>query len=1600
MTTEADNPLIAQREDSTKWYTGIGVAESVADIHDAISSGSWVDGGLAVLGAGMEAVSLAVDPLGTLASYGVGFLMEHVEPLQEALDWVAGDPDTVQAYAKTWENVSTHIKQVADDHKKSVDQDVADWVGSAGDAYRTHAAETNSLLTAASNAASAASSAIAMAGGVVAFVRQTVRDLIAQAVGRLAAWAAEEVCTLGVATPLVAAQATTFVAKVLTTIAKLFRKLASTFKKLTPLLHKLKGAWEDIMKALKRGRGGTHVDGAKPHTKTGPADTHPSSHKPDSPNEPGKPHDDGTDTHSTSYDGSGDPDDGATGKPKNDPHQQADKDQGSGTHAAESGPENSRTEKQVTGCGDPVDGATGEFLLPETDLELPSVLPLVLGRRHRSDYRFGRWFGPSWSATLDIRIVVESATVTFIGDDGIMLAYPHTEPDTPVLPLNGELRWPLVRTETGGYRVTDPDRELSWCFEPEAALDGLDVRLGNFAISAIVDRHHNLIRFHYDSDGSPVEISHSGGYRVRVETEAGRVTGLSAVGRSHVDSDEIVTRVRTFVYEAGALVGVTNGVGATTTYTYDSEQRMTSWTDSNGNSLTNTYDPAGRVVRQRGTNGILDADFDYFTYPDGSGTRTTVTDSTGAATIYDFDPDHKLRDVIDPLGGRIHTDYTPDRKPLRVIAPNGGITYYTYTPDGDLAKVVRPDEKSISIDYAARNRPTVVTDADGSTRRQEWDAHGNVAATVDEAGRRTTFDHSPTGAVTSVTETTGATTTFEVDAAGLPVAVTDSYGAVTHIERDHFGRPVAVTDALGGITRHEWSPEGKPLRRIDPDGYSESWTWDGEGNLLTHTDRAGNITFHKYGAFDLLTYRTDPDGTSTVYNWDTERRLTTVTNPLGDSWSYSYDRAGRLTAETDYNGATTAYEYNPDGTLAVVTTPTDVRRYHTHDILGRLTQIRCDTGEYQLYTHDEVGRLRTAISGVGHDRTHTVEFAYDPAGNLVSQRVDDRPPMRFEHDEHGRRTSRRTPTGAVTSWGYDPAGRVTSMTIDGHRATFAHDALGRPTGWSLGNLVVEQTLSPVGQVLSRQVSARAPHVPGSAGPLTSDPTGAQYPGAIPGQRPGGAPVPGQHTSGGAPMPGQHPHSAPIPGQHLSGGPMPGHRPGDASVSYSGGTPGSGTPPVPTPGPLIRRDDYTWRPDGYLTTQTTHRAGTTPQHRTYTLDPAGRITTITDNGRPTEHYTYDALSNITSTLPPPTTPAPLPTNHAPDASTPVPGQTPDSRREYRNNLLIRNGRTRYFYDAAGRLIRKEVTRLSRKPDIWHFRYNGFDQLTDVYTPGKEWWRYTYDALGRRVSKLHVTPDGGGIVERTNYSWDSSHLVEQSAPNTSTHWSYLPGTYTPLTQRVDDRLTVLNTDLVGKPTELLDPVSGHPLAIARSNLWGHVSWDGTAETDLRFAGQFADDESGLHYNHHRYYDPCIARYVTIDPLGLPAAPNPNTYPHNPLTWHDPLGLACRPSDSEIQKMRESGLAQFDERSTNVGRALQKKLGRAGEKDFWQEYTPASGKIEDRNAAGARALNDFLTNGTYTVEQGRHIGVYQDLHTFRSASGIGARFTMDGTFVGFVT
>ncbi|MGK9172617.1 RHS domain-containing protein [Yokenella regensburgei] len=76
------------------------------------------------------------------------------------------------------------------------------------------------------------------------------------------------------------------------------------------------------------------------------------------------------------------------------------------------------------------------------------------------------------------------------------------------------------------------------------------------------------------------------------------------------------------------------------------------------------------------------------------------------------------------------------------------------------------------------------------------------------------------------------------------------------------------------------------------------------------------------------------------------------------------------------------------------------------------------------------------------------------------------------------------------------------------------------------------------------------------------------------------------------------------------------------------------------------------------------------------------------------------------------------------------------------------------------------------------------------------------------------------------------------------------------------------------------------------WGNLLYEDNPHhltQSLRLPGQQYDEESGLHYNRYRYYDPRQGRYITQDPIGLKGGWNLYKYPFDPVNATDPLGLA---------------------------------------------------------------------------------------------------------------
>ncbi|MFI5685742.1 RHS repeat-associated core domain-containing protein [Streptomyces sp. NPDC051636] len=301
------------------------------------------------------------------------------------------------------------------------------------------------------------------------------------------------------------------------------------------------------------------------------------------------------------------------------------------------------------------------------------------------------------------------------------------------------------------------------------------------------------------------------------------------------------------------------------------------------------------------------------------------------------------------------------------------------------------------------------------------------------------------------------------DATGLPLQVTDPMATIARYERDAFGRVVAATDATGATTRWHWTAEGRLLRRTAPDGTVETWTYDGEGNCLSHQNPVGAVTSFEYTYFDLVAARTGPDGVRREFVHDTELRLVQVLNPDGSAWSYEYDAVGRLVAEVDFDGRGRRYAYDGAGRLSSRTNALGQTVHYERNALGQM--VRKDAaGLITTFAYAPSGRL---VAARGPDAFLSLEL--DERGLRRSETVNGRT-LSCSYDELGRRTSRRTPGGATSTWRYDAAGRAVELTASEHAVVFHRDESGRETGVRFGEAVtLAHTFDARGRLATQSV---------------------------------------------------------------------------------------------------------------------------------------------------------------------------------------------------------------------------------------------------------------------------------------------------------------------------------------------------------------------------------------------------------------------------------------------------------------------------------------------------------------------------------------------------
>ncbi|MEM0734343.1 RHS repeat-associated core domain-containing protein [Neisseria perflava] len=342
--------------------------------------------------------------------------------------------------------------------------------------------------------------------------------------------------------------------------------------------------------------------------------------------------------------------------------------------------------------------------------------------------------------------------------------------------------------------------------------------------------------------------------------------------------------------------------------------------------------------------------------------------------------------------------------------------------------------------------------------------------------------------------------------------------------------------------------------------------------------------------------------------------------------------------------------------------------------------------------------------------------------------------------------------------------------------------------------------------------------------------------------------------------------------------------------------------------------YDYDPMGRLKSQRTVWNGTQTLHgkqnplaggavnRRYAYDKAGNLIQSADQRSGVLNYVYDKIGRIQEARNSQTgrseTFAFDPAHNILSDKT-AEGKGKGSNVSSGNRLKEYNG-IEYTYDALGNLIYRQL------PDgeNQYYQYDLENQLVraEIKKPAgnTEIWTYAYDPFGRRLSKERQDKLAWTSTDpkRTHFVWDGTRLLQEYTYKGCYTYIYTDqDSYEPLAQVFHNNqdegqyLAYFHNDQIGIPREMTD-IHGNLLWYGEYTAWGRLKKDErvykNAHQPFRLQNQYFDEETGLHYNLMRYYEPEAGRFVNQDPIGLLGGSNLYRFAPNAQGWTDPSGF----------------------------------------------------------------------------------------------------------------
>ena len=909
-----------------------------------------------------------------------------------------------------------------------------------------------------------------------------------------------------------------------------------------------------------------------------------------------------------------------------------------------------------------------------------------------------------------------------------------------------------------------------------------------------------------------------------------------------------------------------------------------------------------------------------------NGEKATPEDSDITQVQWDARGD-RIVAVTAPAGEQTRIAYDPAGRLHRVSGSAARTDTYAYDPMGRLDQSSRSqgqrDFGALAYRYDAAGRATErVAVLDGQPQPQSaqgFDAGNRLLWSADRLGvlRQARYD-AESHLLASSVEGAGIRQAerYRYDGFGRLAKVEDTTGAVRRLLRDDAGRLSGVLDPLGRLTRYQrrhalhHSKHALTVTRAANTAkpLAVSYRSDASGHVVSIEATASDLRARNAGQTQHLVIRRliddfgrevgliDAASGATYSRFDSADRLVQVRDAAGTEITFSYDPAGRMTERVvrAAEGEPYATRIRYSGARVVeIADPLQTERYD-YDGQGQLigkTVIRTMSGESQ-------GKIQL---------THHTRYRYDARGRLEAQTLPDGSELSYQRNGQGQIVAVERNTAPWAPFGL---GRMTLV------KDMERDLIGL-RNMTYGNGIVARWQRSREGVLARVVYTQ-PEVPMPGGLRASFE----------------ALVPNAKAEPSRPQPAQtarakQPPQSSAPGAFgLTAEPK---ALWDSRLVFDAA--GNVVMQAQFASSAVAVPGHT----GYLydaldqlaqaarSVATADQQGVRTVAAAATAEPTGDLVDTT----PTVwRYHHDSLGNrLLAQEQKWASDFDHSVENARDEHDLLGRQQSDEQRSYRWDAQGRligiehgNGATVYRYNQRGERVSKQCFGGdSRSPSVVHYLYNERRQrLAELDGQGRITRQYVW--LDDRLLAVIDPEQPQALKPQAIGIWQEANALIDSL------WAAVAGGQA--------KLSYVHANHLGAPVAMTDdkarPIwsaeyapfgkriaTGEP-TLAQANAPGFVAQGGVEgiKLDLRLPGQWEDEESGLYYNDHRYYDPGQGRYLSADPLGLRGGLNAYTYVgNNPVGYSDPLGLVLFAFDGSNNSNDESWLQARGSSFSNV-------------------------------------------------------------------------------------